>query len=86
MPGARETAERILDRQARLGAPLHLSGLAEAVSGPAFSAVCGLLQYAAFGAREEYEAYDLIRDRRSRRPFARHVARRKLRCLLARSF
>lgn len=46
LPGARELAGQILDRQVRFGRPKTLDGLAEAVSGPAFSAVCGLLAYA----------------------------------------
>jgi cell division protein FtsA len=57
MPGVREMAQRILDRQVRLGRPLRVarpssgsgkpgpsfSGLAEATSGPAFATTAGLL-------------------------------------------
>lgn len=63
MAGARETAARILDRQARCGRPLHVAGLAEAVSGPAFAAAAGLLQYAVFGAAEEIELDRRLRMR-----------------------
>lgn len=54
MPGIRDLASRILDKQVRLGRPLRisrpyqgtsptLSGLAESTSGPAFSTTAGLL-------------------------------------------
>ncbi|MBT3238677.1 MAG: cell division protein FtsA [Rhodospirillaceae bacterium] len=46
LPGARELAATLLDKQVRLGKPKPLPGLAEAVSGPAFSACTGLLQFA----------------------------------------
>jgi cell division protein FtsA len=35
----------ILEKQIRIGRPLRISGLAEATSGPAFSACAGLLRY-----------------------------------------
>ncbi|MFY9287070.1 MAG: cell division protein FtsA [Alphaproteobacteria bacterium] len=57
MPGVRELAQRVLDRQIRLGRPLRVArplmsngkagpsftGLAEATSGPAFATTAGLL-------------------------------------------
>jgi cell division protein FtsA len=57
LPGIRDLASRILDKQVRLGRPLRISrpyqgsrggsptliGLAEATSGPAFSTTAGLL-------------------------------------------
>jgi len=57
MPGVRELAQRVLDRQVRLGRPLRVArpamangkagpsftGLAEATSGPAFATTAGLL-------------------------------------------
>lgn len=45
--GLRDLAGHVLDKQARLGKPIRLTGLPEAVSGPAFSSVAGLLTYAA---------------------------------------
>ena len=62
MPGIRETAQRMLDKQVRLGRPLRIArpylpsartsvtaftGLAEATSGPAFATTAGLLAVAA---------------------------------------
>jgi cell division protein FtsA len=35
----------VLEKQIRIGRPLRISGLAEATSGPAFSACSGLLRY-----------------------------------------
>ncbi|MDD3289068.1 MAG: cell division protein FtsA [Alphaproteobacteria bacterium] len=59
LPGIRDVAQRILDRQVRLGRPMRISrpyanktnsggftGLAEATSGPAFSTTAGLLSMA----------------------------------------
>ncbi len=61
MPGVREMAQRLLDKQVRLGRPLRVTrpfpansksngqsftGLAEATSGPAFSTTAGLLAVA----------------------------------------
>ncbi len=45
MPGARDLAQVILDKQVRQGKPLRVTGLAEAVNGPAFAAAAGLLLY-----------------------------------------
>ena len=47
LPGLRDLAQMILDKQVRLGRPIRLSGLPDAVSGSAFSTVAGLLTYAA---------------------------------------
>jgi cell division protein FtsA len=44
--GAREFAGLILDKQVRIGRPVKVAGLAEATSGPAFSAAAGLLHFA----------------------------------------
>ncbi|MBV9827257.1 MAG: cell division protein FtsA [Alphaproteobacteria bacterium] len=44
--GVRELAGHILDKQVRIGRPSHLSGLAEATHGPAFSTAAGLLLFA----------------------------------------
>ncbi len=61
LPGIRDVAQRVLDKQVRLGRPLRISrpyvaatrngahaftGLAEATSGPAFSTTAGLLAIA----------------------------------------
>ena len=45
--GAREMAQRILNRQVRLGRPAALRGLPDAFSGPAFAVSAGLLHWAA---------------------------------------
>jgi cell division protein FtsA len=42
----REIATRVLGKQVRLAKPHMLAGLAEAVSGPAFSTAIGMLEYA----------------------------------------
>src|SRR6201999_3844969 len=43
--GVREMASTLLGKQVRLGRPRTLPGLAEAVSGPAFSTALGMLEY-----------------------------------------
>jgi cell division protein FtsA len=53
LPGLRELAAQVLDKQVRLGRPKPIEGLAEAVSGPAFSTAAGLL---AFAINESAEA------------------------------
>jgi cell division protein FtsA len=45
VPGMRELAGHVLDKQVRLGKPIRLSGLPDAVSGPAFATTAGLLTY-----------------------------------------
>ena len=52
LPGLRDLAQMILDKQVRLGRPIRLSGLPDAVSSPAFSTAAGLLTYAASHAHE----------------------------------
>lgn len=47
LPGTRELAQLILDKQVRLGRPTRLAGLAEATGGPAFATAAGLLAHAA---------------------------------------
>jgi len=44
--GVKELAGLILDKQIRIGRPLHVDGLAESTAGPAFSAGAGLLDFA----------------------------------------
>lgn len=46
LPGVAELAAMILDKKIRLARPKPLDGLAEAVSGPAFSTCAGLLTHA----------------------------------------
>lgn len=55
LTGARELAQRILGRQVRVGRPLGVEGLPEALAGPAFTASAGLLVYPQV---EEAEAID----------------------------
>ena len=45
LSGMRELAEHVLDKQVRLGKPIRLSGLPDAVSGLGFATVAGLLTY-----------------------------------------
>ena len=45
LPGLRELAAEMMDKQVRLGQPYYIKGLAESVSGPAFSASVGLIQF-----------------------------------------
>lgn len=45
LPGLRELAQTVLDKQVRMGRPLRIGGLAESVGGPAFSTAAGLLHY-----------------------------------------
>ena len=47
LPGTRELAGMILDKQVRVGRPARVAGLAEATSGPAFATTVGLLRFAA---------------------------------------
>ena len=47
LPGLRELAAQILDKQIRMGRPIRVNGLADATGGPAFSTAAGLLAYAA---------------------------------------
>jgi cell division protein FtsA len=46
LPGTRELASTVLDKQVRIGRPAHVSGLAEATAGPAYATCAGLLNYA----------------------------------------
>ena len=46
LPGVRELASLILDKQTRIGRPLRLEGLAEATGGPAISTSAGLVHFA----------------------------------------
>lgn len=56
LPGVRELAGQVLDKQMRLGRPIRIAGLAEAAGGPAFSVCAGLLHYAVVQRAEEAAA------------------------------
>ncbi len=43
--GLRELAQLVLDKQVRLGRPMRLQGLPDAVAGPAFATTAGLMHY-----------------------------------------
>lgn len=45
MPGLRDLAQLVLDKQVRVGRPIRLAHLPDAVSGPAFATTAGLLTY-----------------------------------------
>jgi cell division protein FtsA len=60
--GAREMASNLLGKQVRLGRPRVLPGLAEAVSGPAFSTSLGMLEYVTKKPMEE-QMFDNYRHR-----------------------
>ncbi|MBM3558890.1 MAG: cell division protein FtsA, partial [Alphaproteobacteria bacterium] len=47
LSGVRELAALVLDKQVRLGRPLRLRGLADALAGPAFAVPAGLIAFAA---------------------------------------
>lgn len=46
LPMVRDLAQLVLDKQVRLGRPMRLEGQADAVTGPAFATVAGLIQVA----------------------------------------
>jgi cell division protein FtsA len=46
LPGMRDLAADILDKQVRIGRPIHVDGLAEATGGPAYAVAAGLIAYA----------------------------------------
>lgn len=46
LTGARELATQILDKNVRMGRPLRLEGMPDAMTGPGFASVSGLLEYA----------------------------------------
>ncbi len=54
--GMAEFANRVLDKQVRIGRPRPVDGLAEAVAGPAFSTVTGLLLQACEGPAPQVQA------------------------------
>ena len=52
LPGVQDLAQRVLGKKVRIGKPRGVDGLADAMSGPAFSTCAGLLVYAAKATRE----------------------------------
>jgi len=55
LPGAGELAGQVLDKQVRIGRPRGIEGLPDAVVGPAFATVTGLLRFAANRPQEGVE-------------------------------
>lgn len=55
LAGVSEIAERVLNKQVRLGRPVRMTGLADATGGPAFATCAGLLAYAVNGPLEAVE-------------------------------
>ena len=45
IPGLKDLAQTVLDKQVRLGRPIQVNALPDAVSGPAFATTAGLLTY-----------------------------------------
>ncbi len=52
IPGLRDLGQHVLDKQVRLGRPIRLGGLPDAVSGPGFATTAGLLTYISERAHE----------------------------------
>ena len=52
IPGLRDLAQHVLDKQVRLGKPIRITGLPESVTGPAFATTAGLLTYVAERSHE----------------------------------
>ncbi len=57
LQGLRELTAHMLDKQVRIGRPIHIDGLADAMGGPAFATCAGLLRYAAEGSLEATHGY-----------------------------
>jgi cell division protein FtsA len=68
LAGVREVAVRVFDRPVRLGRPRRVPHLADAASGPAFTAAAGILHRAAFGPREAVSAKALASSKIRREP------------------
>ena len=52
LPGTGELAARVFGKQVRIAGPSGITGLGDAVSGPAFSAVAGVVRRETRGAAE----------------------------------
>jgi cell division protein FtsA len=68
LAGVREVAVRVFDRPVRLGRPRRVPHLADAASGPAFTAAAGVLHRAAFGPREAVSTKALTTAKLRREP------------------
>jgi cell division protein FtsA len=68
LAGVREVAVRVFDRPVRLGRPRRVPHLADAASGPAFTAAAGILHRAAFGPREAVSTKQLSSSKLRREP------------------
>ena len=56
LPGVREAADSMLNKQARLGRPLAMEGMAEASAGPTVAVCAGLLRYGFGHPAEDFGA------------------------------
>lgn len=65
MLGVTDLATKMLSKQVRKGKPMPMTGLADAVSGPAFASVIGMLNYVNHRAWEE----EILSAEQSRRRF-----------------
>ena len=65
----KELAAHVLDKQVRLGKPVHITGLPDAVSGPAYATTAGLLAYVT--AHEHEMPAQIMRDVEQGSVFAR---------------
>ncbi|MCL4674914.1 MAG: cell division protein FtsA [Pararhodobacter sp.] len=70
IPGLDGLAARILGQQVRLGRPIRVQGLPQAATGPAFSAIVGLCQFAAC-PQDEWWDFDIPAQRFAARPLKR---------------
>ena len=68
LAGVREVAVRVFDRPVRLGRPRRVPHLADAASGPAFTAAAGILHRSAFGPREAVSTKQLASSKLRREP------------------
>ena len=68
LAGVREVAVRVFDRPVRLGRPRRVPHLADAASGPAFTACAGILHRSAFGPREAVSTKQLSSSKMRREP------------------
>lgn len=70
IPGLDTLAARILGQQVRLGRPIRVQGLPQAATGPSFSAIVGLCQYAA-QPQDEWWDFGMPSQRLASRPLKR---------------
>lgn len=69
LPGIADVAADIVDRHVRVGKPRNVQGLAESLSGPAFSTVVGLINYAT--SRPPEVAAEMVKPEATRGGFGR---------------